>query len=269
MNRFELFFSYLRNNRICEYKKIIETAINNNYEIVSLRDYAENKFNKSQKILILRHDIDHISKGSRMMLDIEKSFSVHSSFYFRNSTYQPLLMKEIENYGSEASLHFEPIADFIKANPEIRTKEDLFKTNFQERCLNVLKSNIERFRLLCDLPCTTIASHGEYENSLVKTPNNYLTENESTYASLGIKLEAYNKNFINQITCYISDSPIEINEGYKYGTSPIKAITRNEPLILFLSHPNHWHYNFKPLVRKLIKAILIKPDNTHKEFKRL
>ena len=133
---------------------------------------------------MLRHDVDHFSDGTRMMYEIEKKYNVKSSFYFRNCTFEPELMQEIEKYGSEASLHFEPIADYVKANPSIKNKEDLFSSDFESKCLKILKSNIIRFRELLDIPCVTIASHGEYENSLVETANNYLTEDTDTYKLL-------------------------------------------------------------------------------------
>lgn len=132
MNRIKLFIKYLQNNRISEYEKIIKIAKKNSYEIISLRDHVEEKYDKTKKLLILRHDIDHFSDGTGMMFEVEKKYAVTSSFYFRNSTFEPKLMKEIESYGSESSLHFEPIADFVKANPQIKSKEDLFKTDFQK-----------------------------------------------------------------------------------------------------------------------------------------
>lgn len=198
-----------------------------------------------------------------------KKYAVKSSFYFRNSTFEPKLMKEIEGYGSEASLHFEPIADFVKAN-NIKTKEELYQyNNWEERCLHILKCNIERFRNLLSIPCVTIASHGEYENSLVSTPNNYLTEDIATYEQLGIKVEAYNKEMIEKVTCYISDVPIEINKGYKYGTTPFEAIKKEEKFIMFLSHPNHWHYNILRQFKKLVKVLIKKPINKKESFKRV
>ena len=269
MSRIELFIEYIKNNRIKEYEIIIDNALKSGYDVISLRDFVENRYDSNKKLLILRHDVDHFSSGTRMMFEVEKKYGVRSSFYFRNSTFEPKLMKEIEEYGSEASLHFEPIADFVKANG-IKSKEELFAfKNWEERCLSILKANIDRFRNLLDIPCVTIASHGEYENTLVQTPNNYLTENISTYKFLGIKLEAYNKEFIEQISCYISDVPIEINGGYRYGITPIEAIKRNEPIILFLTHPNHWHYSFFKQIKKLIKVIIKKPINQKEEFKRV
>ncbi len=269
MYRLKLFIKYLQNNRIEEYDNIIKNAIEKDYQVVSLRDYIEEKYDENKKLLILRHDLDHFSDGTNMMFEVEKKYNVTSSFYFRNSTYEPKLMKEIEVYGSEASLHFESISDYVKANPTIQTKEELFETNFQDRCLKILKINLDRFRLLLDVPCATIASHGEYENSLVGISNNYLTEDIATYKYLNIKLEAYNKEMIDKVSCYISDVPIEINGGFKYGITPLEAIDNNEQFIMFLSHPNHWHYSFWKQFKKLVKVIIKSPINKNESFKRI
>ena len=268
MNRIKLFIKYFKNDRIKEYEEIIKLALENNYEVISLRDYVEEKYNKNKKLLVLRHDVDHFSNGTKIMFEIEKKHGVTSSFYFRNSTFEPKLMKEIESYGSESSLHFEPIADFVKAN-NIKNRDDLFKRDFQDRCLKLLKSNIDRFRLLLDIPCITIASHGEYENSLVATPNNYLTEDISTYEYLGIKLEAYNKDMLDKVTCYISDVPIEENGGYRYGTTLFEAIEADEEFIMFLSHPNHWHYSKWKQFKKLVKVIIYGQRDKKESFKRV
>ena len=269
MNRLKLFFKYFQNNRLQEYENIIKKALEKDYEVISLRDFVEDKYKKDKKLLILRHDVDHFSDGTKMMFEVEKKYGVTSSFYFRNTTFEAKLMKDIEKYGSEASLHFEPIADFVKANG-ITSKEELESyKDWKQRCLNILKSDLERFRNLLDILCITIASHGEYENRLVKIPNNYLTEDLRVYDYLGIKLEAYNKDFISKITCYISDIPIEINEGYRYGVTPFEAIEKEEKLILFLTHPNHWHYNKFKQFKKLIKVLLKGREYKKEEFKRI
>ena len=267
MNKIDLFIKYIRNNRIIEYENIIESAIANNYKVISLRDYITKKYNN--KILVLRHDVDHKSKGTRLMFEIEKRYGVTSSYYFRNSTVNSTLIHEIEEYGSEASLHFETISDYVKEHPEINSKKDLFDSNFLDSCLKKLKKNIIKFRDSFGVPCVTIASHGELENSLVKTPNNYLTEDVSIYEYLGIKLEAYKKGLIDKVTCYISDCPIEENSGFKYGITPIQAIENDEKFIMFLSHPNHWHYSLWRQFKKLVKVTIRKPLTSKKRFKRI
>jgi hypothetical protein len=267
MNKIELFIKYFRNNRIEDYNLILKLALENNYQLISLRDYILRNFDKSKKIIILRHDVDHISDGTQMMFEIEKRYNSKASYYFRNSTAEYKLINKIEKYGSEASLHFETIADFVKEN-KIKNKKELFNTNFKEKCLERLNINIGKFRKEFNVPCLTIASHGEYENSLVETPNNYLTENIASYELLKIKLEAYNKEFIDKVNCYISDTVLEINNGYRYGVTPPEAIQKGYKIILFLSHPNHWHYSKYKQLKKMVKMIVQEPITEDKTFTR-
>lgn len=266
---FENTLSYIKNNRIKKYEEILTKAKSCNYEIISLLDYVNKNFDSSKNVLILRHDIDHKSLGTNLMFELEKKYQTRSSFYFRNSTIDKCLMQNITQYGSEASLHFETVADFCKNN-KITTKGELYKTDFIQQCLKDLKQNMGYFRQELRLPCLTIASHGEYENILVQTPNNILTEDIGNYKYLGIKLEAYNKNFIeDEVTCYISDCPIEENSGYRYGITPLEAINNREKVILFLSHPNHWYYDLYGRCRKVIKTIIKKPMDKKEEFRRI
>ncbi len=268
MNRFQLIIKYLKNDRVKDYEEILNFAVKNNYELISLRDYIEKKYDNSKKFLILRHDIDHYSNGAAMMFEIEKKYEATASYYFRNFTIDADFIKRIEKYGSEATLHFETIADFVKEH-NIKTKEELFKINFKEKCLENLKINLSKFRNSFKSPCITIASHGEYENTLVQTPNNYLTEDTSVYNYLGIKLEAYNKNFIDSLDCYISDTVMEINNGFRYGLHPIEAIEKGRKNILFLTHPNHWHYSKYKQFKKIVKMIIKKPIIKTDMFKRI
>jgi len=115
MNRISLIVRYFLNDRLKEYEKIVAFALQKKYKVTSLRGFIEDleKGNLSKNFLILRHDIDHRCKATKIML---KKYNVTASFYFRKSTFDFKLMKEIEAYGSEASLHFETIVDFVRAN---------------------------------------------------------------------------------------------------------------------------------------------------------
>ncbi|MDB5053869.1 MAG: hypothetical protein JWM44_1919 [Bacilli bacterium] len=267
-NRFNIFRKYVANNRLEEYDQILKKARELGYQLISLRDFVEHQYEADRKMIILRHDVDGNSQGARKMFELEQKYGAHASYYFRHSTFNPPLMKDIEKYGSESSFHYEPIAEYSRARG-ITTKEELFKTNFEVECLQILKNDIERYRLLLQIPCTTIASHGAPENRLLDTPNNFLTENPLTYEALGIKLEAYNKEFISKITCYVSDYAIEINNGYKYGTHLFEAMKRGEKMILFLTHPELWHYEGKRRLKKVVKSILKAPERRAIHFKRI
>jgi hypothetical protein len=268
MGKLRLIWRFLNNDRLKEYDAIIQMAQKANYKIISLRDYSKSNYDTSKKIFILRHDVDRVSKGTREMFNIEQRNNVFSSFYFRNITLDPMFMKEIESYGSESSFHFESIADYIRMNPYIKDQTDLYRTDFKKRCLGILKANIDILRLLLDIPCITIASHGTIENRMVDTPNNVLTEDVAVYDYLGIKLEAYDKNLIDR-ACYISDSSMEINNGYRYGITPFEAIRNNEKFIIFLSHPNHWYYTYFQRAKKIIKILFFKSKDTLDMFRRI
>ncbi|MBN1338011.1 MAG: hypothetical protein JXA03_01735 [Bacteroidales bacterium] len=268
MNNFQTLILYLKNNRLAEYEKILSTALENNYRIISLRDFAFKKYSGSGFLLILRHDIDKRSKATGLMFEIEKRLCVHASYYFRNSTMDIALMERIESFGSEASLHFETIADFIKEKG-ISSKNELKQYDYYETCLENLKINLELLRKETSFPFATIASHGERANLKCRISNNMLTEDLRSYSRLGIVLEAYNEEFIKAITSYISDTPVEINGGYRYNVHPLNAIAAKSPLILFLTHPEHWHYQGKAKFRKIIKSIIKKNIIVDDKFRRV
>lgn len=268
MNNIQTLIRYLINKRLTEYEKILTTAIENKYRIISLRDYASNTYSDSSLLFILRHDIDKESKATGLMFEIEKKLGANASYYFRNSTLDTELMKKIEAFGSEASLHFETIADFIKEKG-ISSKKELEQYNYYENCMENLISNLELLRKDTNLPFATIASHGEKVNLICKISNNALTEDQRSYSRLGIILEAYNREFIAKVTSYISDTPIEINGGYRYNVHPVDAIAANSPVILFLTHPEHWYYQGKARFRKVIKSIIKKNIKTDEKFRRI
>lgn len=250
------------------YEKIIKLGLEKGYQVISLRDYVRKNFDPSQKLLILRHDIDEKSIANYKMFAIEKKYGVKASYYFRICTIDPQLIKAIENYGSEASLHYETIAEFAGAR-NIQKKETLFKSDFQEKCMEVLKTDLEKFRIIYNAPCETIASHGHLVNRKLGVTNHFLTEDLKAYEFLNIKLEAYNEDFLqNVITCYISDfGLLDINDGYRYGKSPIEAITEEEKCILFLSHPHHWYFSKFERIKKITDCLLDKNKKFYRAIK--
>lgn len=153
----------------------------------------------------------------------------------------------------------------------LKIREELLAIeNWKERCLEILKCDIEWLRKLLNLPCITIASHGAPENRMLGISNNYLTEDKRVYDYLEIKLEAYNREFIeNIVTCYISDCPVEINYGYRYGITPFEAIEKGEKCILFLTHPNHWFYDWRKRCRKITKSLLFGHKKENQVFRRI
>jgi hypothetical protein len=261
--------TYFFNNRLDEYREILSSAIDRGYKIISLRDWVSAEIRSTDKILVLRHDIDEHSDATEKMLNIEISLGARASYYFRHCTANSELITKIEAHGSEASLHYESIADYLIQNSDIASKEEFLKREGLEKCTEILKCQLNIFRLLYNVEAVTIASHGHKINRNLGLPNNLITENIAVYENLKIKLESYNEIFVNSLSAYISDCPIEINQGYRYGLSPLSALAQEKQVILFLTHPNHWSYTLLHRVKKIAKIILLGRVNRPEFFNRI
>ena len=250
---------YLKNNRLRIYDEILDLAKQKGYDVVSLSDWLNiSDKNKSNKHLILRHDVDHASEATLKMLNIEHARGCTASYYFRKHTAEKRIIEEIKSKGGEVSLHFETLSDFVNENRWIKSEYDLKRADAFSVCLDRLKADLNSFRDIYGVPAITIAAHGAPENKAISVPNNRLTEIDYAYDYLGIYAEAYDRKVLEKFTSYISDCPIEINDGYRYVDTPISCLNRGDNNILFLTHPNHWYYTRTQLIKKIIKICLIK-----------
>jgi len=174
-------------------------------------------------------------------------------------------MRDIVFYGSEVSLHFETLANYVKKR-KITKKEEITKEMIKEMQIR-LKKEIKRFEEILNSKIYTIASHGAPENRFIGTPNNILTENRN-YKFFDILLEAYDKNFIKEIDVYISDTAIEYNNGWRYGIHPLEAINKDYKKILILTHPSHWCVNLRQKFKKMVKLVIFGEIQKKEIFKR-
>lgn len=258
MNRIKTIWDILKNKRLDEYELILSLAIQHGYVVCSLRDYFrdinENKeFNK--RYLVLRHDVDRRAHGTRIMFNIERKYGVKASYYFRHSTLDYEMMIEMEGCGFESSFHFETIADQVREKPWLSSHPKAIEESFPD-LLERLRKDLSVIRERTGCPCVTIAAHGAPENRALGMPNNLLTRMAGSYGLLGIDVEAYDKSLLETISCYVSDSSVEVNDGYRYGLNPLDAIKRGEKTIMFLTHPEHWHLTPKRIGKKLAKVAL-------------
>ena len=161
-------------------------------------------------------------------------------------------MQEIEEYGSEASYHYEEIASFAKKFkikdpalirsrlPEIR---DMFRKNFfwLERQLG------KKIR--------TVASHGDFANRLLKLNNNEILADQSLRTECGIECEAYDPEFLANVDIYIADRP---PPQYYCPISPFTGISKYKKICL-LTHPRqvetNWKENTKHNISRFLEAV--------------
>jgi hypothetical protein len=162
-------------------------------------------------------------------------------------------MHEIEEYGSEASYHYEELATFAKRHrlkhaadvlhrlPEIK---DEFKRNFLA---------IER---QLGSKITTVASHGDFANRRLKLQNTLILGDPELRAHCGIACEAYDAALMGNTDIYISDRP---PPQYYYPTSPRDALGHHSRIYL-LTHPRqfetNWTENTKENLARLYQSLV-------------
>ena len=244
-----IYSDYLMADRTADYGALLRAAIGAGYALMSVRDFVALGQVRPQRIMVLRHDIDTDPGTARCLFEIERSLGVRASYYFRLTTLDTRLMVEIEEYGSEASYHFEEIADFVKQHdircPDLlRARmgevEDRFFINF---------TDIER---RTGIKLRTVASHGDFANRKLGIINNELLQNAALRQRCGITHEAYDEALMRCFDIYISDRPFP--QLYS-PCSPLQAFDIHKR-IYFTTHPVHWRTNWRETSRHNLTRLL-------------
>lgn len=238
--------------RWLEYEDIIRYALEKGYVVTSLIGWFEGTdVGADQKVLIMRHDVDHHRKGAERMHRIEEALGVHSSFYFRWSTLDPDLMRRIEESGSEVGLHYETLATYALEHG-IFKREGVTRQVIEDS-RSLLKDEIRKFGEHAEV--RSISSHGSWLNRHLGVPNTVLIENE-TPSEYGVKLFAYDPRILERFDKYISDG--QASEGYwRNGTTPIEAINDGWTTICCVTHPNWWDHYWRISYLRYLSAPLV------------
>ena len=243
---------YTSEKRIKSYYDYLEIGLKKGFKYCSVIDSIKEIEKNTKKLICLRHDVDQKSPGALKMAKIEKDLGIKSTFYFRISTAEEKTIDKIKLMGHEVSYHYETIAEYIKKK-EIKSLKDLKKLDYLNECQNMLNENLYLFRKKYSVECKTLASHGAFENKILVISNNSLFQDiENLKEILNVKLECYDLNYLSNWNKYVSDCPVEYNNGFRYGINPLESF--GEDRIIFLSHPNHWSFTFLKRIKRLIKV---------------
>lgn len=139
------------------------------------------------RIFLNRHDVDIDSKIARKMFQIEKKMGITSTFYFRLSTLDIDLMREINNYGSEVGYHFEEIATFAK---QYRIKDKTGLKSHHKKIQKLFLENLSRIEESLGFKILSVASHGDFMNRALGCTNNEIID-EVLKQRARIDFEAY------------------------------------------------------------------------------
>jgi len=247
-----LYADYFMPTRLGEYGALLKEARDRGYAQIPVRSFFRQLAAPSAaasaaasrladgmpgKVLVHRHDIDSDLRTARKMFELEARHGVNASYYFRLSTLDFGFMREIEAAGSEASYHYEEVADFAKRN-RIRCAK-LIRQRFPEiRELFVRNFNSIRERL--GLQMVTVASHGDFANRRLNVINHELLRDPELRRRCGIECESYDNELLRHFDMYISDRSYP---HFYYPMSPFDAIERHDR-ICFLTHPVQWETNW-------------------------
>ncbi|MES2016970.1 MAG: hypothetical protein V4484_10785 [Pseudomonadota bacterium] len=242
-----LYSDYLMPSRLSEYDALLGAASDDGYCQTSVRDFLHQAVRTPT--LVHRHDIDSDTRTAAKMFAIEARHGITASYYFRLSTLDFGLMREIEAYGSEASYHFEEVADFakrhhIKDAQVIRSRFPAIRAQFRE--------NLERIERAVGRKLVTVASHGDFANRRLKVINNEILHDAAFRARCGIECETYDDTLLRRFDLYISDRPHPV---YFHPMAPGAALG-NYRSICLLTHPVQWETNWRESTRGNVRRLV-------------
>jgi len=246
-----LYADYLMPSRLGEYAALLRAAAEAGYAQVSVRSFFRDRHRSDQRgrTLVHRHDIDSDLRTAKKMFAIEGRHGVKASYYFRLRTLDYGFMREIEAAGSEASYHYEEVADFAKRH-RIR-KSDELRRRFPE-IRELFVRNIGQIASRLGAPLATVASHGDFANRRLKVINHELLRDAALRARCGIECESYDVELLRGFDMYISDRKHPV---YYHPVSPFEALKRYERICL-LTHPVQWETNWIESTRCNLRRLL-------------
>jgi hypothetical protein len=231
-----LYSDYLMPSRLGEYEDLILAIKDSGYRQTSVQKASSSiqSTGKLNSVFVHRHDIDTDVATAKKMFDIERKHGVESTFYFRLSTLDVCFMREIEEYGSEASYHYEELASHAKKN-HIKSRDVLLRRVglIQEEFFE----NLEEIRAVTGLPCATVASHGDFANRKIGLVNHLILKDSDFRNKCNIELESYDDELMKHFQFRISDRPYP---NFWHPVPPTQAINHKANNIFLLTHPRQW-----------------------------
>jgi len=200
--------------KLDHYKYCLELAKKNNYSFLNMHEYIarKDKLGNSEKIIVLRHDIDYKLKIALNPAKIEHGLGISATYFIRlHSDYNVFsyenykIVKELLRMKHELGLHYD--CDFA----------DLFGEDNRE----FLKRDIETLERMLNRKTFGVSSH--------EPKRSRFTIDDSNLYEFGFEYRAYSDMFLKEMK-YISDSSCRWREGcmcnfFKKGTKKLCILT--------------------------------------------
>jgi hypothetical protein len=220
------------------YEKLVAEGLDTGYEHITMREYLSSG-NLPEKFIIHRHDVDRKPENSLTMAQLEAEYGISSTYYFRtiDKTFQPEMIREIEELGHEVGYHYE---DMDRAYGNVAKAHESFRE--------------ELARLRKYATVDTVCMHG---NPLTAYDNRDMWEAGCGFDKYGLLGEAYLSMDFTDVTYFsdtgrtwkdgelkVKDNPVGESEKYVQvdGTDELVELVKSDKLskLCLLSHPNRW-----------------------------
>jgi len=133
----------MRDFTLHSYKVFLKEMIKNGYTFLTFSAWCEGKIINTDKVILLRHDVDKQPRRALNVAKIESELNLQSSFYFRVCSFNTDIVSEIAALGHEVGYHYEDLSI---------TKGD------QKAAIQHFEKQLQRFRQF--YPVKTICMHG-------------------------------------------------------------------------------------------------------------
>jgi len=221
------------------YNKIFKKALDEEYRIITLKEFFCDDYNKNHHILVNRIDVDIKFERLDKIYKIFKALGIKASIYLRlhSPTYNLLsfgniaIVKKLISIGCEIGLHTE--LEDATGYCKIQGKK-------------LLMNEIKLFETIFGVKIYGTASHRDMTHF-----NNLDFWKTHSVEEFSLLYEAYDKKLWNHCR-YVSDSEWNRWKSYENGVliendrrTPIEHMDDDKPKILhLLTHPESWYNNY-------------------------
>ena len=221
---------YVARERLSAFATLLAVAGKRGYEVVPHSAFASGARAPGGRTLLLRHDVDSDVGRARRMWELERRAGVTATWFFRRSTWDLPLMRELAAAGCDVGYHYEELAALIRERGAASAAQArALIPEGRER----LRAALAELRAGSGLPLDLLASHGDFANRAVDVANVELLDDPGFRAELGVRLEAY--DVAGDVDARATDAG-----GAWSPEDPAAALARGEPVVEVLVHPRAW-----------------------------
>lgn len=216
-----------------EYRELLRTALVRGYAIVPVEDWVADGRPTSERVLILRHDVDQQPRAALRMAAIEDELGVSSTWYFRWRTAHPGIISGLRERGFGVGLHYETLTRLARARGVGEGQEpDL---GLVEEARAVLRTEIEAFAGRHG-SIRSVCPHGDSAMPWVSNATLLRDQDATDY---GVSFDGNEAMRGARLAHWLTDRT-RAEGGWKDRVEPTALLAGGTSPILCLTHPNNW-----------------------------